>query len=63
MVEGGEGEVENGFQSLILKVDVSDTPQRRIGFKVKFEGMMEMGSIDKGVECVSMMTFKGSPWR
>ena len=45
---------------LVLEVDADDTPQRRIGLKVGFQGMVEMGSIKKGVECILVMVFKGS---
>lgn len=43
-----------------MEVDADDTPQRRIGLKVGFQGMVEMGSIKKGVECILVMVFKGS---
>lgn len=43
-----------------MEVDAGDTPQRRIGLEVGFQGMAEMGSIKKGVECILVMVFKGS---
>ena len=54
------GEVENGFQLLVLEVDMDNTPEGGVHFEVEFQGAMEMRGIEEGVERVATVFLKGS---
>ena len=56
----GRGKVEDIFQSLVLKIDVGDALEGGIGFEVEFQGKMEVGGIEEGVEHITTMFFKRS---
>ena len=56
----GRSKVKDRFQALILEVDTCDAAEGGVWFKVEFEGMMEVRSIEEGVERVMAVTFKGS---
>ena len=56
----GRGKVEDGFQTLVLEVDMRNAPEGGVWFKVEFEGTVEMRDIEEGVERVTAVFFEGS---
>ena len=56
----GGGKVKDGFQALVLEIDIGDAPEGGVWFKVEFHSMMEVRGIEEGVECITTMFFQRS---
>ena len=41
---------------MVLEVDAGYAPEGRVWFKVKFEGAVEVGGVEMGMEDVASMT-------
>ena len=50
------GEIEDSFQALVLEVDASYAPERRVQFEVKLKSTVEVWGVQMGIKDVASMT-------
>ena len=46
----GRGEIQDGFQVLVLEVHVGYAPEGRVQFEMKLESAVKVGSVEMGME-------------
>ena len=51
----GRGEIQDGFQSLVLEIHAGYAPEGGVRFEMKLEGVVKVGSVEMGVEDITSM--------
>ena len=47
------GEIQDGFQTLVLEVHAGYAPEGRVRFEMKFESAVKVGSVEMGMENIT----------
>ena len=58
----GGGKIEDGSKPLVLEIDTGNTPERGVGFQLKFEDAADMGGIKEGVHSITLVPIEGHRW-